>query len=103
MQIEYLKEEFNPAQKHCFGTSREKKKVNISQETIYQLGFVFNGSEAYADAVIRKELGGETTAKEHKRKKMQLIRMICRKISKLRSSTKIHPKKNASVIIAAVK
>ena len=68
-QIEYLLEEFRLAQKHRFGTSSEKNKVNISEETIYQLGFVFNESEAYADAVIRKELSGETTIKEHKRKK----------------------------------
>ena len=68
-QIEYLKEEFNLAQKHRFGTSSEKNKVNISEETVYQLGFVFNESEAYADAVIRKEAAGETTVKEHKRKK----------------------------------
>ena len=69
-QIQYLLEEFNLAQKHRFGTSSEKNKVNnISQETIYQLGFVFNESEAYADAVIRREAAGETTVKEHKRKK----------------------------------
>ncbi|MBQ4511554.1 MAG: hypothetical protein II969_01070 [Anaerolineaceae bacterium] len=35
-QIQYLLEEFNLAQKHRFGTSSEKNKVNnISQETIY--------------------------------------------------------------------
>ena len=68
-QLEYLKEEFNLAQKYRFGTSSEKNKVNISEETIYQLGFVFNESEAYADAVIRREAAGETTVKEHKRKK----------------------------------
>ena len=69
-QIQYLLEEFNLAQKHRFGTSSEKNKVNnISQETIYQLGFVFNESEAYSDAVIRREAAGETTVKEHKRKK----------------------------------
>ena len=68
-QIEYLKEEFNLSQKHRFGTSSEKNKVNISEETVYQLGFVFNESEAYADAVIRKEAAGETTVKEHKRRK----------------------------------
>lgn len=39
--IEYLKEEFNLAQKHLFGTSSEKNKVNISEETVYQLGFFF--------------------------------------------------------------
>ena len=59
-QIQYLLEEFNLAQKHRFGTSSEKNKVNISQETIYQLGFVFNESEAYSDAVIRREAAGET-------------------------------------------
>ena len=68
-QIQYLLEEFHLAQKHRFGTSSEKNKVNISEETIYQLGFVFNESEAYADAVIRREAAGETTVKEHKRKK----------------------------------
>ncbi len=68
-QIEYLLEEFRLAQKHRFGTSSEKNKVNISEETVYQLGFVFNESEAYADAVVRRELAGETTVKEHKRKK----------------------------------
>ena len=68
-KIEYLLEEFHLSQKHRFGTSSEKNKVNISEETIYQLGFVFNESEAYADAVIRRELAGETTVKEHKRKK----------------------------------
>ena len=67
--IRYLLEEFNLAQKHRFGTSSEKNKVNISEETVYQLGFVFNESEAYADAVIRREQVGETTVKEHKRKK----------------------------------
>ena len=41
-QIQYLLEEFNLAQKHRFGASSEKNKVNISAETIYQLGFVFN-------------------------------------------------------------
>ena len=68
-QIEYLLEEFHLAQKHRFGTSSEKNKVNISEETIYQLGFVFNESEAYADAVIRRESAGEITVKEYKRKK----------------------------------
>lgn len=68
-KIEYLLEEFHLSQKHRFGTSSEKNKVNISEETIYQLGFVFNESEAYADAVIRRELAGESTVKEHKRKK----------------------------------
>lgn len=68
-KIAYLLEEFNLAQKHRFGTSSEKNKVNISEETVYQLGFVFNESEAYADAVIRREAAGETTVKEHKRKK----------------------------------
>ena len=62
-QIQYLLEEFNLAQKHRFGASSEKNKVNISAETIYQLGFVFNESEAYADAVIRREAAGETTVK----------------------------------------
>ena len=50
-KIEYLLEEFHLCQKHRFGTSSEKNKVNISEETVYQLGFVFNESEAYADAV----------------------------------------------------
>lgn len=68
-QIQYLLEEFHLAQKHRFGTSSEKNKVNISEETIYQLGFVFNETESYADAVIRREAAGETTVKEHKRKK----------------------------------
>ncbi len=68
-KIEYLLEEFHLSQKHRFGTSSEKNKVNISEETVYQLGFVFNESEAYADAVIRREAAGETTVKEHKRKK----------------------------------
>ena len=68
-KIEYLLEEFHLSQKHRFGISSEKNKVNISEETIYQLGFVFNESEAYADAVIRREAGGDTTVKEHKRKK----------------------------------
>ena len=68
-KIEYLLEEFHLCQKHRFGTSSEKNKVNISEETIYQLGFAFNESEAYADAVIRREAAGETTVKEHKRKK----------------------------------
>lgn len=53
-KIEYLLEEFNLAQKHRFGTTSEKNKVHISEEAVYQLGFVFNESEAYADAVIRK-------------------------------------------------
>lgn len=68
-QIQYLLEEFHLAQKHRFGTSSEKNKVNISEETVYQLGFMFNESEAYADAVARREAAGETTVKEHKRKK----------------------------------
>ena len=66
---QYLLEKFLAAQKHRYGISSEKNKVNISEETVYQLGFVFNESEAYADAVIRKEAAGETTVKEHKRKK----------------------------------
>ncbi len=68
-KIAYLLEEFNLAQKRRFGTSSEKNKVNISEETVYQLGFVFNESEAYADAVIRREDAGETIVKEHKRRK----------------------------------
>ena len=68
-QIQYLLEEFNLAQKHRFGASSEKNKVNISEETVYQLGFVFNESEAYKDAAVRREAAGETTVKEHKRKK----------------------------------
>ena len=68
-QVEYLLEQFRLAQKHRFGTSSEQNKVVVSEETVYQLGFVFNESEAYADAVIRKEAVGETTVKEHKRKK----------------------------------
>ena len=68
-QVEYLLQEFRLAQKHRFGTSSEQNKVVVSEETVYQLGFVFNESEAYADAVIRKEAAGETTVKEHKRKK----------------------------------
>ena len=68
-QVEYLLQEFRLAQKHRFGTSSEQNKVVVSEETVYQLGFVFNESEAYADAVTRKEAVGETTVKEHKRKK----------------------------------
>ena len=68
-QIQYLLEEFHLAQKHRFGTSSEKNKVNISEETIYQLGFVFNEPEAYVDAVIRREAAGEISVKEHTRKK----------------------------------
>ena len=67
-QVQHLLEGVLLAQKHRFGTSSEKHVV-VNEETVYQLGFVFNESEAYNDAAIKREVVDETTVKEHKRKK----------------------------------
>lgn len=66
-QVQYLLEEFRLAQKNRFGTSSEKNKA--SEEAVEQLAFVFNEVEAYAETAVKKEAAGETTVREHTRKK----------------------------------